>query len=102
TRVNTPRPYSGEGYTSTYNYDTSGDSTGAIWATFPGGPSNTNGYWSNQGFITTCYSSNYDSASASTINSVNCTPSTTLPASFFLSTQPSFWGTAYGTPRWPP
>jgi hypothetical protein len=101
-RATTPRPYSGEGYASTYDYDTSGDSTGSDWASFPGGPSNVNGYWSNQGFLTTCYSSNYDSASVSTINGVNCTPSTSLPPSFFLSAQPSWFTTAFGAAPWPP
>jgi hypothetical protein len=78
--------------TSSYNYDTSGDSTGGIWASFAGGPSSKAGYWSNQGFITTCYHENYDIASASTINNVNCSPATTLPASFFLSSKPSWFG----------
>ena len=33
----------------------------------------------------------------------NAVPATqTLPASFFLSGQPSFWVTPYGTPAWPP
>jgi len=29
-------------------------------------------------------------------------PSTTLPASFYLSSQPSWWSTPWGTPVWPP
>ncbi len=102
-RASTNRPYSGDGYSSTYNYDTSGDSNGSVWTTFPGGPANTDGYWSNQGFITTCYSSNYDSASGSTINGVNCSPSTILPNSFFLSSKPSWWVDGLGgtNPPWP-
>lgn len=99
------RPYSGKGYASTYDYDTSGDSDGSDWTTFPGGPSNTNGYWSNQGFITTCYSYNYDSASGSTINNVNCSglPTGGFPASFFLSSQPAWWVDGLGgtNPPWP-
>jgi hypothetical protein len=102
-RAATDRPYSGEGYASSYNYDTSGDSNGSAWATFLGGPSNTPGYWSNQGFTTACYSSNYDAASESTINDINCTPSATLPPSFFLSGKPTWWADGLGgtNPPWP-
>jgi hypothetical protein len=97
-RAPTSRPYSGEGFASTYNYDTSGDSSGSDWSTFPGGPSNTDGYWSNQGFTTTFYHGNYDSASASTIWNVNGSGSQSLPASFFLSSKPSWFGSV----PWPP
>jgi len=104
-RASTNRPYSGEGYSATFNYDTSGDSNGSDWASFPGGPSNTAGYWSNQGFITTCYHWNYDAASASTINNINCSglPTSSMPASFFLSGTPSWWVDGLGgtTPAWP-
>jgi hypothetical protein len=89
----------GAGYATTFGYDTSGDSNGSSWTTFAGGPSGSNGYWNTQGFATTCYSSNYDSASASTIVNINCTPSTSLPASFYKSGRPSWWTT--GVP-WPP
>jgi hypothetical protein len=102
TRVNTSRPYSGLGYTSTYNYDTSGDGSGSVWASFPGGPSGANGYWSTQGFSTACYHENFDSASGSTLTDVNCSPGTNLPASFFLSAKPSWWVSAFGAaPPWP-
>lgn len=86
------RPYSGEGYASTFDYDTSGDSSGNDWSTLAGGPSGSAGYWSSQGYKTACYSMNYDAASASTIDSINCSPATTLPPSFFLLTKPSWWG----------
>ena len=96
-QAHTARPYSGTGFAITYNYDTAGDGSGSDWLNFPGGPSNTNGYWSNQGFTTTCYHQNYDSASASTIDNVNCSPTAALPSSFFLSSKPSWWGTV----AWP-
>jgi hypothetical protein len=94
TSATATRSYSGEGYSSTFDYDTSGDGSGNTWTSFEGGPSNTAGYWSNQGYLTTCYSSNYDAASASTINDINCSPGTSLPASFFLTSKPSWWGSA--------
>jgi hypothetical protein len=88
--------------TSSWNYDTSGDSSGSIWMTFPGGPSSTEGYWSNQGYTTSCYHENFDIASASTINNINCSPNTALPESFFLSAKPSWWVNAFGAaPPWP-
>jgi len=103
-------------------YDTAGDSDGAThdpnypalctpgstctgWTGFPGGPSSTAGYWSNQGYITTCYHWNFDIASASTINNQNCTglPTTGMPSSFFLSSKPTWWVNAFGAaPPWPP
>lgn len=92
------RPYSGDGATSTYGYDTSGDSNGSAWLSFPGGPSNVSGYWSTQGFTTTFYHGNYDAASASTIWDVNASGSHTLPVSLFLTSQPSWFGSA----PWPP
>ena len=103
-RAPSSRPYiglstdGGQGAASTYNYDASGDSTGSDWSSFPGGPSSTSGYWSTQGFSTTFYHGNYDSASASTIWNVNATGSETLPASLFLSSKPSWFGTV----SWPP
>ena len=100
-RASTSRPYSGEGFASTYDYDTSGDSSGSAWTTFPGGPLNQAGYWVGVGYATTFYHGNYDSASASTIWNVNGNGSETLPASFYKSGQPAFWNTAYGVPPWP-
>jgi len=100
-RAPTSRPYSGEGFASTYDYDTSGDSSGSAWTNFPGGPSNQAGYWVGVGYATTFYHGNYDSASASTIWNVNGSGSETLPASFYKSGQPAFWNTAYGAPPWP-
>jgi hypothetical protein len=86
------RSYSGVGYAATFDYDTSGDSSGNIWSTFAGGPSGSQGYWSNQGYISTCYSMNFDAGSASTIENINCSAGTTLPPSFFLATKPAWWG----------
>jgi hypothetical protein len=100
-RAATSRPYSGEGFMSTFGYDTSGDSNGSTWTSFPGGPSNMPGYWVGVGFATTFYHGNYDSASASTVWNVNGIGGETLPASFYKSSQPAFWSTAYGAPPWP-
>lgn len=102
-RASTTRDYlgigseGGGGYISTYNYDTSGDSNGSDWASFPGGPSNTTGYWSDQGFTTTFYHGNFDVASTSTIWNVNGNGSQTLPQSFFMSSKPAWFGSV----TWP-
>lgn len=86
------RPYSGQYDASSFGYDTGSDSTGSAPSSFQGGPSNAAGYWVGAAYATVCYSSNYDMASASTINDINCSASTTLPASFYLSSKPSWFG----------
>jgi hypothetical protein len=57
---------------------------------------------SDPGWSTTCSSTSEIPTSGITFINGNPVPvSTTLPASFYLSSQPSFWKTAWGTPPWP-
>ncbi|MGH9432619.1 MAG: hypothetical protein ACRD3T_13840, partial [Terriglobia bacterium] len=72
------------------NYDTA---TGAVrWC----------GNSSDPGWSTTCASTSEIPTSPFTFINGNAVPSsTTLPVSFYLSSQPSFWTTAWGTPHWP-
>lgn len=68
----------------------SNDQTGIRWC----------GNSSNTGWSTTCSStSEVPSGIANFSNAVPA--STTLPASFYLSSQPSWWVTPYGTPAYP-
>jgi hypothetical protein len=66
---------------------------------FPAGPSNVAGYWVGLASGTLFQHGNFDIASNSVIWASSVTHA--LPASFFLSSQPSWWHTAYGTPPWP-
>jgi hypothetical protein len=100
-RPSATRNYTGNYYASSFGYDTGADSSGSGVASFVGGQTQTAGYWVGISYNTTCYSGNYDMASASRINNINCTTSSTLPASFWTSSQPAWWATAYGTPAWP-
>jgi hypothetical protein len=38
---------------------------------------------------------------AQTVPTTACTSTTSCPASFFYSSQPSYWSTTFGTPPWP-
>jgi hypothetical protein len=55
------------------------------------------------GWSTTCNSSSEIPTTGVPYVQGNAVPSsTTLPASFYLSSQPAFWTTTWGTPKWPP
>jgi hypothetical protein len=62
---------------------------------------------SDPGWSTTCggtseVPSNFNDTAGSPSPYVNPVPSSTsLPASFYYNSQPSFWATIYGTPPWP-
>lgn len=57
---------------------------------------------SDPGWSTTCGSTSEIPTSGSTYINGNAVPANTnLPASFYLSSRPAFWTTAYGTPPWP-
>ncbi|MGH9397737.1 MAG: hypothetical protein ACRD18_12910, partial [Terriglobia bacterium] len=54
------------------------------------------------GWSTTCSSMSEIPTTGVTFISGNAVPSNTaLPASFYLSSQPAFWATSFGTPPWP-
>ncbi len=93
------RNYNNVFYATSVGYNTGSDSSGSAVASFAGGPSGAVGYWVGLAASTILQHGNFDIAS----NSISWTSSIThtLPASFFLSSQPSFWTTAYGTPPWP-
>jgi hypothetical protein len=85
----------------TIGYDTGSDSSGSDVTTFAGGPNNTAGYWVGLAWQSAFLHGNWDIASQTTIWNVHKTESQTLPASFYKSSQPSWWATKYGTPPWP-
>jgi hypothetical protein len=58
--------------------------------------------WGNWDSVNSAVRFDSSEVPSSIANFANAVPaSQTLPASFYLSTRPSFWGTTYGTPRYP-
>jgi hypothetical protein len=85
-------------YSYTFGYDTGDDTTGAGVTTFAGGPSNVPGYWVGLAYKTAFIHGAYDAASSSVLWSVHGSGSQTLPASFYKSSKPSWFGNV----PWPP
>jgi len=79
-------------YSYSFGYDTGGDQTGSAVASFPGGPSNVNGYWVGLSFNTSFLHGAYDAASGSTLWDVHASGSHSLPNSFYRSSKPSWFG----------
>ena len=82
-------------YGTSVGYDTGGDTSGSIVSSFPGGPSNAAGYWVGKASGSIFEHGNFDIASKSVIWHSGTTQA--LPASFYRTSKPSWFGS---TP-WP-
>jgi Pectate lyase superfamily protein len=81
-------------YAYSFGYDTGGDQDGSAVASFPGGPSNSGGYWVGLSFRTSFLHGDYDASSASTLWNVHGSGNQNLAASFYRSSKPSWFGNA--------
>lgn len=84
------RIYNGQYNAVNYGYNTGTDSNGSVIASFSSGPGPTTGYWVGLAAQSGFQHGNFDIASNSTIWNGSVTH--TLPASFYLTSKPSWWG----------
>lgn len=84
------RIYNGQYNAVNYGYNTGTDSNGSAIASFSSGPGPTTGYWVGLAAQSGFQHGNFDIASNSTIWNGSVTH--TLPASFYLASKPSWWG----------
>jgi hypothetical protein len=84
------RSYNGEFYAVSVGYDTGSDSSGSGVASFVGGLLNAAGFWVGKASGSIFQHGNFDIASKSII--WNGSTTQTLPASFYRSSKPSWFG----------